>query len=359
MKPMFHIPSLKKHITIKDFSEAMERKKREPDKPPERILHEIVSQQSSAQINNALNTLNDAAKKLESRMKQAEFSSEKNGKFVVSKKDISISDLSEAMERQKREPDKTPAQILREMGLIQANSYMNISKALSSLNNVTKKLESKIHEAESSSNKIGQILVSKGIISESDLNIAMDLKKREPEKYLGQILCEMGLPQSKIMKGLYYSNKRKKLGEILIELKIITREQLNDILNQQKQQKYFGIHKHLGHLLARSKMISEKDYVHALSAHFSMPVVSLKGYTVSRTMQKAIGEEYALENRIVVLNNSARKLTVAIADPHLSVFEYLEKATPKEKHIVFCIAKSSEIEKSLDSVYDYYSYVRY
>ncbi len=337
----------------------MERKKRESNKSPERILHETTSQKPSFHINKALNTLNDAAKKLESRMKQAEFSSEKDGKPVVAKRDITIDDLSEAMERQKREPDKTPAQILREMGIIQANSYMNISKALSSLNNVTKKLESKIHEAESSSNKIGQILLSKGIISESDLKVAMDMKKRAPDKYLGQILCEIGLPQSKIMQGLYYSNKRKKLGEIFVELDILTREQLNDVLDQQKQQKYFGVHKNLGTLLAKSKMISEKDYVHALSAHFSMPIVSLKGYTVSRTLQKAIGEQYALKNRIVVLNNSARKVTVAIADPHLSVFEYLEKATPKEKHIVFCIAKSSEIEKCLDNVYDYYRYVRY
>ena len=127
---MFHIPGLKKHITIKDLSEAMERKKREPDKPPERILHETVSQKPSVQINKALNTLNDAAKKLESRMKQAEFSSEKDGKSVVSKKDITINDLSEAMERQKREPDKTPAQILREMGLIQANSYYEYQQSI-------------------------------------------------------------------------------------------------------------------------------------------------------------------------------------------------------------------------------------
>ncbi|MDD4356526.1 MAG: hypothetical protein PHN98_04670 [Smithellaceae bacterium] len=345
---MFRIPDNKKNIPVKNSSKTTERKNREP-----------ASQKPSVHINKALNTLNDAAKKLESRMKQAEFSSEKDGEPVVAKRNITINDLSEAMERQKREPDKTPEQILREMGLIQANSYMNISRALTSLNAVTKKLESKIQEAESSSNKIGQILVSKGIISESDLKLAMDRKKREPAKYLGQILCEMGLPQSKIMKGLYYSNKRKKLGEIFIELDIITREQLSDILDQQKQQKYFGIHKNLGTLLARSKMISEKDYVHALSAHFSMPIVSLKGYTVSRTLQKAIGEQYGLKNRIVVLNNSARKLTVALADPHLPIFEYLEKAISKEKHIIFCIAKSSEIEKCLDTVYDYYRYVRY
>jgi hypothetical protein len=337
----------------------MERKKRESDKTADRSPQETGSQKPSVHISNALNTLSDAAKKLESRMKQAELSPEKDGKPVVAKRNITLEDLSEAMQRQKQEPDKTPAQILREMGLIQANSYMNISKALSGLNAVTKKLESKIQEAESSSNKIGQILVSKGIISESDLKLAMDRKKREPGKYLGQILCEMGLPQSKIMKGLYYSNKRKKLGEILVELNFITREKLNDILDQQKQQKYFGVHRNLGTLLAKSKMISEKDYVHALSAHFSMPVVSLKGYALSRTLQKAIGEQYALKNRIVVLNNSARKLTVALADPHLPIFEYLEKASPKEKHIVFCIAKSSEIEKCLDSVYDYYRYVRY
>ncbi|MGD0170435.1 MAG: zinc ribbon domain-containing protein, partial [Smithella sp.] len=94
--------------------------------------------------------------------------------------------------------------------------------ALNNLNASENKIEPKSIEASSSSNMIGQILVKKKVITEFDLGVAMERKRLEPKKYLGQILAEMGCPQSKIMKAIYYSNKRKKLGEILVELGIIT-----------------------------------------------------------------------------------------------------------------------------------------
>ncbi|MHB8138472.1 MAG: GspE/PulE/PilB domain-containing protein [Smithellaceae bacterium] len=258
-----------------------------------------------------------------------------------------------------REPYKSPGQILCEMGLLQSNSYDNLNNEFNSLTAVTTKLESKIKQDETSSDKIGQILVSKKVIAEADLKEALGRKKREPNKYLGQILCEMGFPQSRIMKGLYYSNKRKKLGEILVELNIITEGQLDDILKQQKQNKNYGIHQHIGTLLTKNKTISEKNYINALSAHFSMPVVDLKDFRVSPSLQKSIGEQYALRNRIVVLSNRPGKLTVAIAEPHLSFFDYLEKAMPKGKYIMFCLAKASEIEHCLDKKYDPFNMVFY
>ena len=242
-------------------------------------------------------------------------------------------------------------------GLPQSNSHVNLNSALNSLTVVMKNLESKVKEAESSSNKIGQILVAKKIITVSDLSEAMEKKNQEPHKYLGQILCEMGFPQSIIMKSIYFSNKRKKLGEILVELNIITMEQLKDALLQQDNHKNCGIHKYLGALLAKNRAVSEVNFMRALSAHFSMPIVSLKNFKVFPTLQKVIGEQYALRNRIVVLSNSPQKVGVAIAEPHLSIFEYLEKAMPKDKYILFCLARASEIENCLDDAYDPYVHV--
>jgi hypothetical protein len=203
---------------------------------------------------------------------------------------------------------------------------------------------------------IGQILVTKKVITAFELNEAMKRKEKEPNKYLGQILCEMGVPQSKIMKGIYYSNKRKQLGQVLVDLNIITIKQLHDNLQQQTYLKKRGIYTPLGTLLAENKIISEENYLDALSAHFSMPIVSLKGYTVSMDLQKTIGEKYAFIKRIVVLSNSPLRATVVIAEPHLSVFENIEKAMPKGKEIMFCIAKSQEIEICLDDKYDPYKY---
>jgi hypothetical protein len=204
--------------------------------------------------------------------------------------------------------------------------------------------------------KIGQILVTKKVITALDLNEALKRKEREPNKYFGQILHEMGLPQSKIIRELYYGNKRKQLGQILVERNIITEAQLQDNLLQQKDLKNRRAYTPLGILLVKNRVISEEKYMDALSAHFIMPIVSLKDYGVSPSLQKAIGEEYALQNRIVVLNNNHKKVTVAVAEPHLLVFEKLERAMPKGKDILFCLARASEIEGCLDKTYDPYTY---
>ncbi len=204
------------------------------------------------------------------------------------------------------------------------------------------------------SDKIGEILVAKKVITLSDLNEAMRRKQSEPKKYLGQILCEMGLPQSKIVKAIYYSNKRKQLGQVLVDLNVITQEQLQNCLAKQKEQKNKGKHTPLGTLLTNNRIISEINYMDALSAHFSMPIVSLKGYRALPALQKVIGEQYAMQNRLVVMSNSRSKVTVATAEPDPFVFEKLEKALTEGKNILFCLAKSSEIELCLDAVYDPY-----
>lgn len=255
--------------------------------------------------------------------------------------------LGKAVHPQKPEPSAQQGQAPDKTAVSQTNSDIDHPQALNSITASPKKLESKNKRAISPSDKIGQILVKKNIITAFDLREAMRLKKRQPDKYLGQILCEMGFPQSRIMNGIYLSNKRKRLGEILVDMNLITSEQLQDLLQQQQDLKRKGKHAYLGALLVKNRIISEENYVNALSAHFSMPVVSLKDYQVSPDLQKALGEHYTAENRIVVLNNGELKMIVAIAEPHLSVFDYLEKAIPKGKHIIFWLAKGSEIDACL------------
>jgi hypothetical protein len=208
-------------------------------------------------------------------------------------------------------------------------------------------------------NNIGQILITKKIITESQLDAALERKKIEPQKYLVQILCEMGIPQSKLISTLYYSNKRKPVGQILVDTNIISAEQLHKVLLEQKKLRNNRIRKPLATLLVDMRLINEDSYVNTLSVHFSMPVVSLKNYKVAGTLQKAIGEQYALRHRIVVLEDTPQRVVVALAEPHLFVFEELERGLPSGKLILFCIARSSEIENCLDSKYDPFSRSRY
>jgi hypothetical protein len=200
-------------------------------------------------------------------------------------------------------------------------------------------------------NGIGKILVAKGIITPSDLMEALERKKREPVKYLGQILAEMGIAQSKVMNQIYLSNKRKKLGEILVDLHFVTALQLHETLVEQRHLKEKGKHVYLAKLMVNNQILSQEHYMTALSAHFSMPVVSLKNYVLRPSLQKAVGERYALHHRIIVLSDGQDDVAVALAEPHLSVFDHLEKAIPRGKSIFFHLARAAEIDFCLRLAY--------
>jgi hypothetical protein len=201
---------------------------------------------------------------------------------------------------------------------------------------------------------IGQILLNKKIITESQLQTALDRQARDQKKYLGQILSEMGVPQSKIIRALQYSNKRQQMGQILEDMKLITPEQLQAALTEQKRLLNEKIRKPLGAIMVNMRIIDEDSYVNALSAHYSMPIVSLKGFMIAESFQRAIGEQYALRNRIVVVENNPYRTIAAIAEPNLFIFEEIEKGMPSGKGIIFCIAKVSEIELALNMKYDPY-----
>ena len=53
---------------------------------------------------------------------------------------------------------------------------------------------------------LGQLLVEKGLIRQEQLDQALKIKDEQPGKYLGEILFEIGVPQEKINRALYYFN---------------------------------------------------------------------------------------------------------------------------------------------------------
>ena len=71
---------------------------------------------------------------------------------------------------------------------------------------------------------LGQILVERNIISPRHLQMALDRQKKQTGKYkyIGEILIEMGIPQEKINEALDVYDKRKPIGQIFLDLKIIT-----------------------------------------------------------------------------------------------------------------------------------------
>ncbi|HNS55154.1 MAG TPA: hypothetical protein PKH25_10295 [Syntrophales bacterium] len=207
---------------------------------------------------------------------------------------------------------------------------------------------------------LGQILVDKGIISREQLDRALQIKAEQPGKYLGEILFEMGVSQDKINRALYYSNKRKTIGEILVDQKLITPDQLEEALSKQKKIKEkWGHTRPLGLLLIELGYINSRGYLTALSKHFNMPILTMKDYQPNPQLQKVIGERYAMERKIIVLENSAKTIKLVLADPSTQVIEELQKAIPPGKSMEFYLASYGEIDESLRRVADPFSFTQY
>ncbi|MCU0615461.1 MAG: hypothetical protein MUD09_10375, partial [Desulfobacterales bacterium] len=257
--------AFKKNGKAADSSESVEREKQESDRSLRQTPRKNSSLQPSVSVNlhDALSRLTAVTKSLENKIKQAESSTDKIGENLPSKKVVLSSGFGKAVEQGKQEPGKPQGQLSGEMASPHFDPRINLKNALHNLTAAAKKIEFEIKQAASSTEKIGQILLAKKIINERDLDEALKRKRQDPDKYLGQILCEMGLPQSRIIKGIHYSSKRKLLGQVLVELNIITAAQLNDKLLQQTHLKHRGLHITLGTLLADSGVISVDHYIHA------------------------------------------------------------------------------------------------
>jgi len=196
---------------------------------------------------------------------------------------------------------------------------------------------------------LGQILLEREVISPTDLQTALDRQRKGngKYKYIGEILLEMGVPQEKINEALNASGKRKRLGEILINMGILTSDQLLRALEKQKELARMGIRRPLGKLLVEMGYASDEVLQTALSKHFNIPTISLKDFSPSPSLQKAVGAPYALRHKIAVLKNDFMEIRLALAEPDGWAMDELRRVFRSEKRVKFYLANPMEMDHCL------------
>ena len=193
---------------------------------------------------------------------------------------------------------------------------------------------------------LGQALVANGSMSQEQLDFALMLKGGQPDKHLGEILIQIGIPQEKVNKALYYSNKRKTIGEILVDQGLISSTQLEEALSKQKHiKKTWELTKTLGQVLIEMGYIKGHGLLTALSKQFNMPILSLKHYVPNAEFQKVIGNRYAREQKILVLDNSPNNTKLVLAEPSIQIVEELRKLFPSGKTVEFYLTSHHEIDQ--------------
>ncbi len=115
----------------------------------------------------------------------------------------------------------------------------------------------------------------------------------------------------------------ERIGDLLVREKLISREQLQQALDEQRQN---GTR--VGYNLVKLGFIQENELTRALARQFKMPAVDLSKFEVDTKIIKLVPADLAVKNLVLPLKRDGRTLTVAMADPtNLGVIEDLKFIT--------------------------------
>ncbi|HEX7977743.1 MAG TPA: ATPase, T2SS/T4P/T4SS family [Gemmatimonadaceae bacterium] len=138
----------------------------------------------------------------------------------------------------------------------------------------------------------------------------------------------------------------ERLGDLLVREKLITREQLDKAVQEQKQS---GTR--VGYNLVKLGFIPETELTKILARQFKMPAVDLSRFEVDPRIAKLVPGDLAMKHLVLPLKRDGRVLTVAMADPtNLGVLEDLKFIT---RYDIFpVIGGEFSIKTAVDKIYE-------
>ena len=142
---------------------------------------------------------------------------------------------------------------------------------------------------------------------------------------------------------------REKLGQILLIEGLVTEEQLEKAIEIQRKEG-----KRLGETLINLGIVTEKDIVIAMAKQLSIPYASYaKGLlkpAENQDLAKLVPEDYARRNMLLPVSKHEKSLTVAFMDPlDLITIDNLKRMTNCDINPI--IATKSDLQRAIDEFY--------
>jgi type IV pilus assembly protein PilB len=139
--------------------------------------------------------------------------------------------------------------------------------------------------------------------------------------------------------------RSKRLGEILVELGLISPENLKEALRLQRENS-----KPLGQILMQEGLLTEKELTDALGEQLGIPHVWLRKGLVDPRIVHVLPKEKALRLQVIPMFRVNQVLTLGVTDPlAYFVFDEVSKITNLEVQPVVC--RADDIENAIHECY--------
>jgi MSHA biogenesis protein MshE len=139
--------------------------------------------------------------------------------------------------------------------------------------------------------------------------------------------------------------KKVRLGELLLEQKLITDEQLQQALAEQKR-----TGRKLGRVLTDLEFVREEKLNEVLAQSLQIPFIDVRQLTLDQKVVRMLPEAQARRFRALVLQSDARGLLVGMADP-TDLVAYDELANRLKQPLRVALVKESDLLKTVDIIY--------
>jgi MSHA biogenesis protein MshE len=141
------------------------------------------------------------------------------------------------------------------------------------------------------------------------------------------------------------SRKKPRIGDLLVESRLLSEQQLQTALEEQKK-----TGRKLGRILIDSGFVDEDQVLDVLSKQLKIPYIDLKHYKFNPDVVRILPEVQARRFRAVVLAKMEEGLLVGMADP-TDIFAYDELVRILNASIRLAVVRESELMRTLDVVY--------
>ena len=139
--------------------------------------------------------------------------------------------------------------------------------------------------------------------------------------------------------------KKIRIGDLLIEHKIISQEQLTAALTDQKKSG-----RKLGRVLIENGYLTEDQLLDFLARQLNVPYIDLKRYHVKPETVRLIPESHARRFRALALEDARDGLLVGMADP-TDIFAYDELTRVLRRPIKLAVVREADLLKTIDLMY--------
>ncbi|KIF82271.1 GspE/PulE family protein [Noviherbaspirillum autotrophicum] len=139
--------------------------------------------------------------------------------------------------------------------------------------------------------------------------------------------------------------EKVRLGEILVQQKLLSEEQLQFSLGEQKR-----TGRKLGRVFIENGFVTEEQISGALAKQLSIPYINLKFYNVNPEVVRLLPETQARRFRAIALEDRGATLLIGLADP-TDLFAYDEISRSVKRSIDIAVVNESELLQTIDRLY--------